>query len=31
MTRWNYMYIYFIANKRKFLKVDRGIYLNHVF
>ena len=25
-TRWNYMYIYFIAKKRKFLKVDRGIY-----
>ena len=25
-TRWNYMYIYFIAKKRKFLKVDCGIY-----
>ena len=25
-TRWNYMYIYFIAKKRKFLNVDRGIY-----
>ena len=26
-TRWNYMYIYFITKKCKFLKVDRGIYL----
>ena len=25
-TLWNYMYIYFIAKKRKFLKVDLGIY-----
>ena len=25
-TQWNYMYIYFIAKKCKFLKGDRGIY-----